>query len=96
MFDFLFKRKRRDALRQEPLSEREREIIGRNVPYVASLSAEDQAELEGHVRIFLAEKSFEGCGGLTLTDEIRTTIAAQASVLLLHRETDYYPGVEAI
>lgn len=96
MLKFLFKRKRRDALRQEPLSEREREIIGRNVPYVASLSAEDQAELEGHVRIFLAEKSFEGCGGLTLTDEIRTTIAAQASVLLLHRETDYYPGVEAI
>jgi Mlc titration factor MtfA (ptsG expression regulator) len=96
VLDFLFKRKRREALRKEPLSEPERDIIRRNVPYVASLPAEDQAELEGHVRIFLAEKSFEGCGGLTLTDEIRVTIAAQACVLLLHRESDYYPGVEAI
>lgn len=96
MFEFFFKRKRREVLRKEPLSERERDIVRRNVPYVASLSEADRAELEGHVRIFLAEKSFEGCGGLILTDEMRLTIAAQASVLLLHRETDYYPGVEAI
>jgi Mlc titration factor MtfA (ptsG expression regulator) len=39
--------------------------------------------------VFLAEKHFEGCGGLALTDEIRVTIAAQACLLLLHRETDY-------
>ena len=38
----------------------------------------------------------EGCGGLELTDEIRLTIAAQACLLLLHRETDYYPQLSAI
>ena len=46
---------------------------------------------KGHIQIFLAEKHFEGCGGLVLTDEIKVTIAAQACLLLLHRETDYYP-----
>ena len=41
-----------------------------------------------HVKVFVAEKHFEGCGGLEMTEEIRVTIAAQACVLLVHRETD--------
>ena len=52
--------------------------------------------LLGHVQVFLAEKHFEGCGGLELTDEIRVTIAAQACLLLLHRATDYYPQLTSI
>lgn len=43
-----------------------------------------------HIQVFLAEKHFEGCGGLVITDEARGTIAPLACVLLLHRETDYY------
>ncbi|MEO5580117.1 MAG: M90 family metallopeptidase, partial [Gemmatimonadaceae bacterium] len=35
-------------------------------------------------------------GGLEVTDEIRVTIAAQACMLLLHRDTDYYPRVKVI
>jgi Mlc titration factor MtfA (ptsG expression regulator) len=96
VFDFLFKGKRREALRGSPLSPELSSIVRRNVPYVARLSAEDQRELEGHIQVFLAEKSFEGCGGLELTDEIRVTIAAQACILLLHRETDYYPDLVSI
>lgn len=46
--------------------------------------------------MLLAEKHWEGCGGLELTDEIRVTIAAQACVLLLHRESEYYPRVTSI
>ncbi len=44
----------------------------------------------------MAEKSFEGCGGLTLTDEIKVTIAAQACMLLLNRQTDIYPKLYSI
>jgi Mlc titration factor MtfA (ptsG expression regulator) len=44
----------------------------------------------------LNEKYFEGCGGLRVTDEMRVTIAAQACLLLLHRETDYYPELVTI
>jgi len=36
------------------------------------LPQQDQRELEGHVQVFLAEKSFEGCGGLVMTEEIRS------------------------
>ena len=66
-------------------------IMARNVPFCARLSQDDQHELQGHIQVFLAEKRFEGCGGLEITDEIRVTIAAYACVLLLHRESDYYP-----
>jgi len=95
MFDF-FKNRRREALRQQPLSPEERALLDRNIPYLVQLDARDRAELEGLVRIFLAEKSFEGCGGLSLTDEIKLTIAGQACLLLLHRETDIYPNVDSI
>jgi len=52
--------------------------------------------LQGHIQVFLAEKRFEGAAGLVITDEIRVTIAAQACMLLLHRDTDYYPGLSSI
>jgi Mlc titration factor MtfA (ptsG expression regulator) len=68
----------------------------KNVPYLAKLDEAERAELEGRARIFLAEKSFEGCGGLEMTEEIKVTIAAQACILLLHRETDIYPSVDSI
>ncbi|HEY3254306.1 MAG TPA: M90 family metallopeptidase [Polyangiaceae bacterium] len=95
MFDF-FKNRRREALRQQPLSLDERAVLDKNIPYLRGLSSEDRSELEALVRIFLAEKSFEGCGGLVLTDEIKLTIAGQACLLLLHRETDIYPNVDSI
>jgi Mlc titration factor MtfA (ptsG expression regulator) len=96
LLDFLFKGRRRRELQETPLAGEDRETIRRNVPYVARLSEADQLELEGHVQVFLAEKSFEGCGGLEVTDEMRVTIAAQACLLLLHRETDYYPDLASI
>jgi Mlc titration factor MtfA (ptsG expression regulator) len=96
VLDFLWKTRRREELRRRPFSSEQRAIVRRNVPYVATLSAEDQRELEGHMQVFLAEKRFEGCGGLGMTEEIKLTIAAQACVLLLHRETDYFSGLESI
>jgi len=96
VLDFLFKSRRREQLRGRPLTAEQRAIVRRNVPYVSTLSAEDQRELEGHIQVFLAEKRFEGCGGLAMTEEIELTIAAQACLLLLHRETDYYSGLGSI
>jgi hypothetical protein len=91
-----FKHRRRDAIRHHPFPAEWRAIIEKNVPYVACLSPEDRQELVGHVQVFLAEKHFEGCGGLQMTDEARVTIATQACVLLLHRQADYYPNLVSI
>ena len=92
----LFGERKRSRLRSQPFPSSWLWILQRNVPVFRRLSAEDQAELCGHIQVFLAEKHFEGCGGLDLTDEIRLTIAAQACLLLLHRQTEYYPHLVTI
>src|SRR5262249_45256774 len=91
-----FKRRRRKRLLAEPFPEAWLKIIERNVPFYGRLPEPDRIELQGLVRIFVAEKVFEGCGGLELTDEIKVTIAAQACLLLLHRATDVYPRLITI
>lgn len=91
-----FQRRRRERLKSEPFPAAWRFVIERNVLYYRALTDEDRAELEGLVQVFLAEKSFEGAGGLAITDEIRLTIAAQACILLLHRDTDLYPRLKSI
>src|SRR5438046_4351534 len=92
----LLKQRRRLRLRAQPFPGDWMRRIERNVPLFRRLSANDQAELLGHTQVFLAEKRFEGCGGLAITDEIRMTIAAQACLLLLHRKTDYFPRLLTI
>lgn len=93
---FWLKRRRRKKLRQRPFPKEWETILRKCVSVYRRLSAEDQAELRGHIQVFLAEKDFEGAGGLEITDRIRVVIAAQACVLLLHRKTDYYPSLRTI
>jgi Mlc titration factor MtfA (ptsG expression regulator) len=93
---FGFKRRRRQRLRETPLPPAWLRIIERNVPLYGRLAEADRRELLGHVQVFVAEKRFEGCGGLEITDEIRVTVAAQACLLLLRRDATYYPTLLSI
>lgn len=95
MFGF-FRRRRRPELREQPFPAEWLEIVNRNFPLYQRLPPDDQKELLGDVQVFLAEKRFEGCDGLEITDEIRVTIAVQACMLLLHRETDFYDDLRSI
>lgn len=95
IFDY-FDKKKRARLREQPFPDEWRKLLDRNVPYVKVLSPEERKELEGLIHVFLGEKSFEGCGGLELTDEIRVTIAAQACQLLLGRDVEPYPAIDVI
>ena len=93
---FGFKKRRRRRWASEPFPSEWEKIINHNVPYYKYLTPEERQELHGHIQVFLHEKDFEGCEGLTITDEIRVTIAAQACILLLHRKTDYFPLMRTI
>ncbi|MDC0309478.1 zinc-dependent peptidase, partial [bacterium] len=95
MFGFFAKR-RRKKIREGDFPGAWAEILETNFPIHRQLSAADQRELHGHILVFLYEKMFEGCGGLVIDDEIRVTIAAQACILLLHREPAYYPTLRTI
>lgn len=93
---FGWKQRRRRRWRGTPLPPPWIDLIERNVPYYNYLTPEERSELCGHIQVFLHEKIFEGCEGLEITDEIRVTIAAQACILLLHRQTDYFPVMSSI
>jgi len=95
MFDF-FKRRRRESIRSRPFPRVWSEIIDQDVPLARNLNDTERRELEYLVAVFLAEKRFEGCGGLAMTNVIRVTIAAHACLLILHVPSDVFPTVETI
>ena len=90
------RRNRRRLAIATPFPEEWIQILRKNTPLYAKLPPEQQQELQQDIQVFLAEKSFEGSGGISMTDEIRITIAAQACMLLLNRKDDCYPKLYSV
>jgi Mlc titration factor MtfA (ptsG expression regulator) len=90
------KRRRRRRLLAEPFPPAWLEYLRRNVAHYQFLSPAEQAKLRDDLRVFVAEKTWEGCGGLTITDEVRVTIAAQACLLVLAMEHNYFDRVLSV
>jgi Mlc titration factor MtfA (ptsG expression regulator) len=72
------------------------EIVERNIAVYRNLPIPLRLQLRGLIKQFLHQKSFSGAGGLEITDEIRVTIAAEACMLLLNRNTNVYPSLRYI
>src|SRR5262245_12847291 len=85
----IFKNRRRRKLLQEPFPDQWRQDIDQNVAVFSLLPPGKQSRVTEAVKIIASERPFVGCRGLTITDEVKVTIAAQAALLLLG-EADYY------
>ncbi|TFW36035.1 zinc-dependent peptidase [Massilia horti] len=79
-----------------PLDPGWRAILERNVVQYRNMEPDSRRRLERLVQQFLHQKTFVGCAGLSLTDEMRVTIAAQACLLLLGRPDRVYPELRTI
>jgi Mlc titration factor MtfA (ptsG expression regulator) len=90
------KRWRRRRLLARPFPETWLGYLRKNVAHYDYLTAAEQAKLRDDLRVFVAEKNWEGCGGLRMTDEIKVTIAAQACLLVLALEHNYYDRVLSV
>ena len=95
MFQWFIDR-RRKKLTQCPFPPLWEDIIRRNVAHYCMLEDAERAHLRALIQVFIAEKNWEGAGGLELIDEIRVTISAQACLLLLGLPHNYYKNVESI
>lgn len=98
LFDWLFRPRRQEARRtllEQPFPADWQPYVDR-LPFFRALDARGQERICADLRVLIDEKNWEGCGGLEMTDEIRVTIAAQASLLLLNIEHEYYKHVESI
>jgi Mlc titration factor MtfA (ptsG expression regulator) len=83
MFLSWLRSRRRKKILAAPFPAAWEKFLKKNVPHFRFLSAAEQTRLRDELRVFIAEKNWEGCAGLEVTDEMRVTIAAQASLMTL-------------
>lgn len=95
LFQWLKQRRRRQLL-AEPFPAPWLDILQERVVLYRFLDPDEQARLRDTLRVFLAEKAWEGCKGLELTDDVRLTIAALMAVLVLGMNDAYYDNVITI
>jgi Mlc titration factor MtfA (ptsG expression regulator) len=95
LFKWLTTRKRR-RLSAQPFPDTWLQALHANFAHFKLLTPQEQLKLQKDLRILVAEKNWEGCRGLALTDEIKVTIAAQAALLVLGFENQYYAKLQSI
>jgi Mlc titration factor MtfA (ptsG expression regulator) len=87
---------RRKKLTQVHFPSAWEDVIRANVAHYGLLEDDERDHLRKLIQVFMAEKNWEGAGGLELTDEIRVTISAQACLLLLGLPHNFYQNVQSI
>lgn len=87
---------RRRRFAERPAPEAWRAIIERNVRQYAQLDDARRGKLIRLVKIFVHEKYWEGCNGLTITEEIQVTIAGHACLLLLGFEGEVFNRLSTV
>ena len=88
--------RRRRRLLRHSLTEAERRTLTEWLPAGRRLPPELRDRLERLTAVFVGERSFVGCGGLTVTPEMKLAIAAQACLLVLGRDTHVYDELRAV
>ena len=89
--------KLRSKLRENRLDESQRALVIQNFPLWEKVPEDIREDAERWMQVFLAEKSFEPCGGLAeVTQEMRLAIAAPACLLIARRPQDYYDRLRSI
>ncbi len=94
IFSF-FRRRRRRALLALPFPEEWVPWL-LELPFYQGLDDGERERLHGILRVIIAEKEWEGCAGFEITDEVKVVIAAQAALLVLSIEHDYFRRVKTI
>jgi Mlc titration factor MtfA (ptsG expression regulator) len=91
-----WRQRRRRKILEQPFPTDWLRGLEQNVAHYRLLSDADRVMLRDRLRIFIAEKNWEGCGGLQLTEEMQITIAAQACLMTLHLDEDLFDHVQSI
>jgi Mlc titration factor MtfA (ptsG expression regulator) len=95
LFSWLRARRRR-ALGDRPFPPAWDDVLGRLAKQVPWLAPAEQSRLRRWIQVFVAEKRFEGCRGLEITDEVRVAIAAQAGLVTLGFEAEHFDAVQSV
>jgi Mlc titration factor MtfA (ptsG expression regulator) len=88
--------RRRRALLAQPFPTAWIDVLQANVLLYSSFGTSEQERIRDYLRVFVAEKHWEGCGGLEMIDEVRVTIAAQVAILVLGLDEQLFRRVQSI
>jgi Mlc titration factor MtfA (ptsG expression regulator) len=92
----ILRARRRRALLARHFPDTWRQMLEESVPLYRCLPQNLKPQLHGLIHLFLDDKTFIGCLGQQITEQIKVTIAAQACILLLNRQTKVYPRLNTI
>src|SRR3954466_5598730 len=90
------RRAARDKLLSQPWPGQWEEWLNANVAHYPLLNRNERLRLRDVARVLMAEKVWEGCDGLEVTEEMKLTVSAQAALLLLGMPHDYFSQVPSI
>lgn len=93
---WVWRRYRWYAASRAPFPENWLSQVRKALPFYDHMPKPLQDQLQVHIKQFLFSKQFIGCAGLVVTEEMRLTIAACASLLLLNRPTFNFRNVRWI
>lgn len=88
-----WKRKKMD---RHPFPVEWKKVLAGRIPQYPKMPSTQQQELERLVRYFMAEKNFEGCGGMELHESQKLIIAAMACIPLIGGVSDLYPYLRSV
>ncbi len=87
---------KRRKLDSRPFPEDWRRALEKHIHQYSKMNGEQRDKYLRLVRYFMAEKSFEGCGGMELDEEKKLLIAALACIPLLGGVSDVYPYLRSV
>jgi Mlc titration factor MtfA (ptsG expression regulator) len=89
--------RRSNILKNEPIPDDSWQRVVGCLGFLRGLNPDELLRLRERVALFLHGKQISGAHGLVVTYEMRLLIAAQACILILNLDLDYYSGwVEVI
>lgn len=91
-----WRRRRRRKILSQPFPAVWDQLVETNFALYRRLPADARQKLRRAVQIFVAEKYWEGCNGLAMTDEIKVTIAAQACMLVLGFKDELFERLQTV
>ena len=91
-----FRRWRHGKILQTPLSAARRELLREHVAAYRHFDEAQRQKFEDAVRILVAERTWEGCEGLELTDSMQYVIAGHASLMVMGVDGYFFDSVNVI
>jgi Mlc titration factor MtfA (ptsG expression regulator) len=90
------RRRQRSRIGARPLPPAWGQFLTANFAQYEWLAPAERTQLDAMTQILVAEKNWEGCNGLAMTDEIKVTIAAQAGLLAIGLTEEYFESIYSV